>query len=384
MTYRMVTECAGCGGSRLELELSLGASPPTCAMRKIGDTTPETFYPLDLLRCVDCTLVQLSCVINPDVVFPDSYPYQSGNSRQLRQHFQGLAATVPWGPGDLIVDVGANDGTLLSSFPGANRVAVDPTSQVLKAAAFADVRHEFFTSAVARRIVDDHGLARIVTACNVLAHVDDVHDVLDGIARMLAPGGVLIAENHSLASIVNGGQWDTVYHEHLRFYTPHSFARLLTRHGLGVVAVEQIDTHGGSFRAWVTRTGQHVPPDEPMDWPALRARAANARRNLRAELSDLEVVGGIGATARATTIINYCGLSSDDIVAVYEVPGSDKIGRYVPGTTIPVLDEQRLIQDQPDSAVLFSWHLASQIVQSLRDKGYRGNVIAPLPRVAYV
>jgi SAM-dependent methyltransferase len=369
MSSRLLDRCGLCGGPNLDTVLDLGSSPPTCAMVSERESA-ELHHPLTLLVCRDCTLAQLSVVVEPDVVFPPDYPYSSGNSGELHRNFEDLARSVNVGSMDLVVDIGANDGTLLSKF-GCRTVGVEPTGQADKIE--GPSYNEFFSERLAERIVEQHGRADVITACNVLAHVDDLEDVMAGIRRLLQPDGLLIAENHDLASVVKG-QWDTVYHEHLRFFDPYSFNVLLERHGFGTARVQEIPTHGGSFRTTALRGRHMVPAQRTYDFESLADAAAQARRHLR----KVQAVG-IGATARATTIINYCGLDVEDIPYVCEVSGSDKIGRYIPGTRIPVVDEDRLFRDQPSNALLFSWHLADLIVPKLRERGYRGDVIVPLP-----
>jgi hypothetical protein len=381
MSARRVDRCGICGSARLDLVLSLGASPPTCVMAPVGRReATENHHPLELLRCHDCSLVQLSVVIDPRVAFPPDYPYSSGNSRMLHDNFEDLARQASgWLGGlcadDLVVDIGANDGTLLSKFD-CRTVGVEPTGQACRIP--GPSYREFFSEALARQIVEEHGKAQVVTACNVLAHVDDIADVMRGIGHLLADDGILIAENHDLASVVDG-QWDTVYHEHLRFYDPHSFNALLQAYGFGCREWQRIPTHGGSFRMLAQR-GVHVDPSpRSYDFDNLARWAVDARINLRANLDHLPAAWGIGATARATTIINYCGLDVEDVACVCEVPGSDKIGHFIPGTRIPVVDEARLFQLRPPHVVLFSWHLADVIVPKLRERGYEGEIILPLP-----
>jgi SAM-dependent methyltransferase len=382
MCSRLLDQCGLCGGQNLETVLDLGSSPPTCAMVSERESA-ELHHPLTLIVCKDCTLVQLSVVVEPDQVFPPDYPYSSGHSRALHDNFEQLAARARgWAVQGTVVDIGANDGTLLSKFHGWRTVGVEPTRQAERIAGPA--YQDFFTEALAERIVREHGQASVVTACNVLAHVDDLDDVMRGIRRLLAPDGVLIAENHDLASVVDGAQWDTVYHEHLRFFSPESFHLLLSQYGLAARMWEAIPTHGGSFRALAGNAAyadDHVkPPARDYDFGTLQEVAVLAR----AEIRDATVGGvpGIGATARATTIINYCGLDVADVPYVCEVTGSDKIGRLIPGTGIPVVDEARLFDEQPPAAILFSWHLADRIVPALRERGYHGEIIVPLPTPA--
>lgn len=380
---RLVDKCGVCAGTRLRTVLSLGISPPTCVMVPVGTDLPEEPHPLELLECEDCTLVQLGVIVDPETVFPPDYPYSSGNSRQLHLNFADLAeqatSVADLAPDDLVVDIGANDGTLLSKFLGTCRtVGVEPTGQVRRIAGPA--YQEFFTEELAHRIVAEHGRAKVVTACNVLAHVEDIGDVMRGIYVLLRDDGVLVAENHDLRSVVDGRQWDTVYHEHLRFYDPLSFYALLRRYGFGARKWVPVPTHGGSFRMLAVKGSQRriaAPQRRRYDFKGL-ARDATATRAAIREVS-LGGLVGIGATARATTIINYCGLDVDDVSYVCEVAGSDKIGHYIPGTRIPVVDEARLFTEQPSRALLFSWHMADVIVPKLRERGYTGEIIVPLP-----
>jgi hypothetical protein len=326
----------------------------------------------------------LSVAVDPEIAFPAAYPYSSGHSRALHENFEDLAAHAArslaggLADTDLVVDIGANDGTLLRKFTGCRTVGVEPTRQADRIT--GPFYPAFFTEDLAHRIVAEHGQAKIVTACNVLAHVEDIDDVMRGIRLLLADDGVLIAENHDLASVV-GGQWDTVYHEHLRFYSPHSFEWLLRKHDLGAKYWTKIPTHGGSFRI-VATTNPHERSKPPLrgeyDWLTAAEEASADRSRLRRKISSYGgACVGIGATARATTIINYCGLDAEDLAYVGEVSGSDKIGRLIPGTAIPVVDEARLFEDQRP-AVLFSWHMADVIVPKLREKGYTGEIILPM------
>jgi hypothetical protein len=381
---RYITECGLCGSTRLDLVLSLGASPPPCVMHPVGERPlVEERYPLELLRCDNCTLVQLSVIVNPDVMFAPDFPYSSGNSKQLHRNFEDLADETAemigeLGADDLVVDIGANDGTLLAKFDGCRTLGVEPTEQARKIQ--GDYVEAFFDEQLAHWIVDEYGPAKVVTACNVLAHVEDLGSVMLGIKTLLADDGVLVAENHDLRSVL-AGQWDMVYHEHLRFYSPHSFNALLERYGLGCLTWQRTDTHGGSFRMYATRGAGIAIFDDRDDLSQLQTASAT-RSELRRELAEIGPVIGIGAAARATTIINYCGIDVEDIEYVVEVPGSDKIGHYIPGTGIPVLAEERIFTSDR-AGLLLSWHLKDIVVPKLRDRGYTQPIIVPLPELHY-
>jgi hypothetical protein len=336
-------------------------------------------YPLVLLECQACTLVQLSCIPPQGEVFPPGHTYSTGSTRALREHFAGLAADIRplAGPGDLVVDIGANDGTLLKAVreetAGEVRLlGVEPTGQAGKCAELGiDVYRGFFTALAGRRIRELRGPAKVVTACNVLAHVPDPHDFMAGVVRLLADDGVFVTENHDLGAVLDGLQIDTVYHEHARYYSVTSLSLLLGMHGLVVTCAEKIPAHGGSFRV-------HARRQQAAGLAGRAGAAAEALRVLLDGASQEGPVYGVGAATRATPLIHYAGLEGY-LSCVCEVPGSGKIGLMMPGTGIPVVDEAKLFADQPPYALLFAWTWADSIVPALRAKGYAGRIIIPLP-----
>lgn len=366
-----VTSCGICGSGALATILDMGMQPLAERMVAV-----PLLYPLELLQCRNCALVQLGYIVPQRELFPPGHPYATGNSAALRRHFGGLARIIGMycSPGDLVVDIGANDGTLLAAVrDDVLRLGAEPTDQARKCGDRGIYCWQnFFTAEVARGIRKLHGPARVITACNVLAHVPDPHDFIDGVNALLADDGVFITENHDVASVLSGLQIDTIYHEHLRYYSPASLAHLLAMHGLECFgAPERLVTHGGSFRVRAQRQRSD-----------LSERAGSARAQLRGMLSGLAAGGhriyGIGAATRATPLIHYAGIAPY-IACVCEVAGSGKIGQVMPATVIPVVDEALLIEDQPEYALLFSWHMASDIIPKLRLMGYQGQFIIPLP-----
>jgi hypothetical protein len=365
-----VTSCGICGSGALATILDMGRQP---LAERYGS---EERYPLELLQCRNCSLVQLGYAVPQRELFPPGHPYATGDTEALRRHFGGLARITGMycEPGDLVVDIGANDGTLLAAVRrDVVRLGVEPTDQAKKCAdAGIAVWQNFFTAEVGRGIRKLQGPAKVITASNVLAHVPDPHDFLDGVTTLLADDGVLITENHDVASVLSGLQIDTVYHEHLRYYSPASLAHLLAMHGLECSgAPERLVTHGGSFRVRARPRDGH-----------LSQRAHHMASELWGMLSGLHAAGrgiyGAGAATRATPLIHYTGIAPY-ITCVCEVAGSAKIGLVMPGTGIPIVDEARIITDQPGHVLLFSWHLADWIIPQLRLRGYRGQFIVPLP-----
>jgi hypothetical protein len=335
-------------------------------------------YPLAVAECARCGLAQLTYAPDREQVFPENHPYTTGNSAAMRRHFGALAADIAAGlkPGDLVVDIGANDGTLLEAVrhhaPGARLLAVEPTGQAARARRKAiPVQQSFWSAALARDIARWLGKARVIVACNVLAHAGDQHDFLAGVTSLLDEGGTFITENHDWASVVNGLQVDTVYHEHLRFYTPGTLLAALAMHGLVPERVEHVPVHGGSFRTWAAW----------LDSGHLQPRADTARRyllQLMEKAAGAGPVWGISASTRATPLVHWAGIASC-LSKIAEVAGSDKIGTMLPGTAVPIVDEAELMQAQPPYALLLAWHIAGDIAPKLRAAGYEGQFIVPLP-----
>jgi len=397
--------CQVCGHAPLHNVLSLGYMPPVNQMVPIGQRSQQqSWFPADLLHCRKCDLVQLGLIVDPAIIFPAEYPYTSGTTKMLRDNFVDLyresAALLKLASDDLVIDIGSNDGTLLSNFKnGGHRVlGIEPTDvgEIATKRAIPTIKR-YFGPEIAREVKRDYGVASVVTAANCFAHIEDVHAILDSIAEVLKPDGVFISESHYLIDLLDKLQYDTIYHEHLRYYSLTSLKYLLEMHELEMFHSLRIRTHGGSIRVYAGRRGahrvqesvQHMLAAEPHG-EALTKRLTSFRRNvvlsklrIMAMLCELKEKGarivGISAPSRASSLVNYVGLDDGTIEYVCETAGSLKIGKLMPGTGIPVVDEKQLFSDQPDYAVIFSWHIGDELAPKLKAKGYRGQLITPLP-----
>jgi hypothetical protein len=405
----VVDRCQVCDSANLESLLFLGYLPPVNTMPLIGTPLQEQpAYPAELLRCKDCTLAQLGLIVDPAILFPPSYPYTSGTTKILRENFAELSREVdslyPLKPNQLVVDVGANDGTLLSNFK-KNEVRVfgiEPTN----AAKLAIERGipsmiSFFGKGAAEKAVSEQGRAQIITATNVFAHIEDIHSIVDAILLLLDEDGIFISESHYFLSLLETLQYDTIYHEHLRYYSLTSLKYLLEMHGMEVIHARRIPTHGGSIRVYATRKGRHpvqasvgkILEEEESGiteevFKRFKRDVVNSKLDLLALLKEIKGKGGrvygIGAPSRASTLINYVGLDDGILDCVLEIKGSYKIGKYIPGTIIPVWEESRLFSDQPEYALLLSWHIADELIPKLQSRGFKGQFIIPLSAVRVV
>ena len=397
--------CQVCGHAPLETVLSLGYMPPVNQMVPIGEVPRQLpWFPTTLLHCRKCELVQLGLAVDPVIIFPPEYPYTSGTTKLLRDNFADLqresAAMLGLSGKDLVIDIGSNDGTLLSNFKnGGQRVlGIEPTDvgDIANQRGIPTIKR-YFGLDTARQVKREHGAASVVTAANCFAHMEDVHAIVDGIVELLKPDGVFISESHYLVPLLDTLQYDTIYHEHLRYYSLASLKYLLDMHDLEVFHARPIPSHGGSIRVYAARRGSRPVQDSINRMLAAEPRGEAMARRLEAFRRDVILsklrllsmlremkengarIAAISAPSRASTLVNYVGLDEGLIDYVCEIAGSLKIGKYMPGTQIPVVDEARLFAEQPDCAVIFSWHIADELAPKLRAKGYRGKLVTPLP-----
>lgn len=402
-----VTNCQVCGSDRLDTVLFLGYMPPVNQMSSIGSVPHEQpSYPASLLHCRHCDLVQIGLVVDPQILFPPSYPYTSGTTKILHDNFDDLAqeaiSFLNLTPENLVVDIGSNDGTLLSKFQkrGVKVLGIEPTD-VGKIAQENGIETiiSYFSEKSAEQAVRAHGHAKVVTAANVFAHIENIHDIIKDIKKVIGEKGVFISESHYLISLLETVQYDTIYHEHLRYYSLNSLKNLLSQHGLEIIKAKKIPTHGGSIRVYAGLKGQYplhhsvqeILDQEPQGDSLSQAliefkkRILDSKLQLLTILNDLKNQGkticAISAPSRASTLVSYVGLDDGIIDFVAEIKGSLKIGKYMPGTLIPIVNQEDVLfgDKQPDYALILSWHIASELKEKLKEKGFKGQFIVPLP-----
>lgn len=403
-TSKVVKRCQVCANEDLRSVLFIGYLPPVNQMRPIGERPREQpSYPAEVLYCPKCHLAQLGLIVNPKILFPKEYPYTSSTTRILRENFAELykeaTGLVSIGKDDLVIDIGSNDGNLLSNFKEGHRVLGITPEDIGKLAIERGIPTilDYFTPSVVDKVKEKHGKAKIVTATNVFAHIDDVNGIVSQIIEVMKEDGVFISESHYLLRLIETLQYDTIYHEHLRYYSLHTLRFLLERHGLEIFHVKEIPTHGGSIRVYAAKKGLYTPDEtvekqlelergkvtSESDLLTFRDRTVLSKLKLLTLLKDIKEDGGriygIGAPSRASTLVNYVGIDTGIMDAVMEIKGSHKVNKYMPGTLIPVLDEGKLYEDQPDYAVLLSWHIADELAPKLKEKGFKGKFIVPLP-----
>jgi SAM-dependent methyltransferase len=409
VSHRRAT-CRLCDSKQLEQVLALEPSPPanSFATREQLDVVQEKF-PLDVAMCGQCGHVQLLDVVDPRLLF-ENYVYVSGTSPVFVDHFRRYAADVverlDIKGGDTVVDIGSNDGTLLRFFQdaGCRVLGIDPAKAIAKAASESGIETlaEFFTPALAKDIRSSRGAAKVITANNVFAHVDDLRGVLDGVCTFLSPDGVFVFEVSYLVDVYEKTLFDTIYHEHLSYHTVKPLEKFFAANGMQLIDVVRVPSHGGSLRgfAQLAGGGRRVQPsvqgliahesllklDHPATFKSFAASIDNLREELRMVLTRLKGEGkriaGFGAPAKATTLLHHFKLG--DGVLDFIVDDSPlKQGLFTPGHHIPVLSPAVLEERHPDYLVVLAWNFAQPIMASHSDYTAKGGqFIVPLPKVA--
>ncbi len=402
-----VLKCQICGAAKLKLIIGFGHHPPCDSLvTKEELHKPEIFFPLNLVRCLKCGLVQLDYIAPPEIVFHPKYPYRTGITKMLTDNFKELAETLikkySLQRGDLVIDIGSNDGTALKPFKqaGMRVLGVEPTD-VYKIALKDGIPtiKAFFTEEVARKIEKKYGKAKVIIATNVFAHVAELASFMRGLKKLLTPDGNFVSESQYLLDTVQKLQYDTIYHEHLRYYSLKPLQALFKKYGFTLTDAERIFSSGGSIRVFAANgRGEKSSPrvkvliktEEKFGlygkqaYSNFKKRVERARLELTRLLSELKLKGksvaGVGSPGRGSTIMNYCHL--DELLVAYaaEQSSSLKLGLFTPGVHLPVIEEKKLFQKQPDYALMFSWHIGPELMKKLRHKGLKSKFIVPLPK----
>ncbi|HLE11302.1 MAG TPA: class I SAM-dependent methyltransferase [Bacteriovoracaceae bacterium] len=399
----VIDKCQVCSSKELKSILFLGYLPPVNTLTLIDSLPKERpSYPAEILLCSKCGLIQMGLAVDPKILFPPEYPYTSSTTKILRENFQELyretISLIRIDKNDLVVDIGSNDGNLLSNFQNDHKVQGVTPEEIGKIAVAKGIPtiFSYFNEKVVDEILGTSGKAKIITATNVFAHMENIHEVIKQILRLLTDDGVFISESHYLLPLVENLQYDTIYHEHLRYYSLHSLQYLLELHGLEIFHVKQIPTHGGSVRVYAAKKGKFKtrPTVESLlqkekdtvsyeNLLKFKEKVVMSKLALLKMFHEIKVtkksVVGISAPSRASTLINYVGIDDGILDSIMEIEGSHKIGKYVPGTLIPILHEKNLYKDQPNFALIFSWHIADELIPKLKKMGFRGDFIVPLP-----
>lgn len=399
--------CQITGSKNLFEAIDLGFQPPCSALRTEKTLQEsETHYPLRLMICPESGLGQLDYVVDGETLFPTDYSYRPGISVPLREHLELISneAIVNTGakPGSLCVDIGSNDGTLLSFFKkyGMRVLGVEPTNMAKVAWKENGVKtmQAFFTEKVAKDVVKKYGKAKIITFTNVFAHMASLGEVMRGINRLLDKDGVVMSESQYLLDVFEGNQFDEIYHDHVRIYSLKSLVKLFPYYGMEVFDAKRVRTREGSIRVYAGWKGKHPVSSEvkkllaieeraglfkPSGWAKFRKGVGKAREQFldlahTARKEGLTLVADSCPT-RGVVLVNYYGLDKTLLPYISQLPGTEKVGKYIPGTHTPVVSNEVLLKEQPDYVVILAWHYADYIIKNWREKGLKSKFIIPLP-----
>jgi SAM-dependent methyltransferase len=396
--------------SRLEHRFADLGMSPLCEsfVPPEAEDEVEAFYPLRAFVCDGCFLVQLGEYVSPDHIFTE-YAYFSSYSASwldhARRYAEKMTARFGLGSSNLVVELASNDGYLLRHFRdlGVPVLGIDPAANVAKVAIDAgiDTVVDFFGVRLAQTLADSGIRADVIAANNVLAQVPDLHDFVGGMSILLAPEGRVTIEVPHLDRLVEGNQFDTIYHEHFSYFSVLSVERLAREHGLRIVEIEELPTHGGSLRFHLVHIASSQPEDPSVE--AMRAREhargmdtvayytsfdEQVRRTKRDLLSfliaaknDGKTVCGYGAPGKSTTLLNYCGIGTDFLDFTVD-RNPYKHGRFTPGTRIPIRPVDAIYEARPDYVLILPWNLSAEIREQMKGiAAWGGRFVVPIPEV---
>lgn len=400
--------CQITGSKNLFEAIDLGFQPSAGALlTEEGLSAPEHQYPLRLMICPESGLGQLDHVVDPKLLFSTTdYVYRTGISEPLRQHLKLLTEQISTNLNlpkkSLCMDIGSNDGTLLTFFrdQGMNTLGIEPTNMAITAKKENKINtvQEFFGELVGKSVAKKYGKADIITFTNVFAHVANLDTVMKGLQSLLQKQGAIVTESQYLLDVFEGNQFDQIYHEHVRIYSLKSLVKLFSLYGMEVFDSYRMNTREGSIRVYAGWKGKHaISPNvkkmlaieekiglfKPKAWAMFKDKVNKSKYEflelaLMAKKKGLKLVADSCPT-RGVVVMNYYGLTKDLLPYIAQLPGTEKVGKFMPGTHNPIVSNEIILKDKPDYILILAWHFADYIVKNWKAKGVKAKFIVPLP-----
>lgn len=403
-----VTSCEVCGNTNLNTALDLGMHPMCDDLVKIDETRSCREYPIEILFCENCITAHQKYQISKAELFPSSYHYRSRFTADVLMGMKNFVTRTQEVFGSLVgkkvIDIGCNDGSLLDFFRenGAKTIGIEPTDAYKDAVSKGHtIYNEFFSTEVAKKLLEEHGHPDFISFTNVFAHIEDLKGVIQALSLLSNFGTKIIIENHYLGAVINLNQFDTFYHEHPRTYSHKSFLKIAEALGKTVVNVDFPARYGGNIRVFIADKFFHntsitydanlIDAEEAsFKWgfEKMNLNITAWKKNKTEQISHLvKTYGKLKAKAfpgRAAILIKLLELDENMIYAVFEKPGSMKIGSFLPGTKIPILSDDDLFSGDLEEPILnLAWHISREIREYLNNNGYKGEIIDILSKEDY-
>ena len=410
--FSAVKKCRICNSTELKKYLNLGALPLANSLVPLDKETRDLFFPLEVQLCNKCKLSQLTVVVRPEIMFSE-YSYRASISTTFQKHFEELAKQLrqvfPETEKRLVLDIGSNDGCLLEQFRkhGFRVAGIEPAKNLAGIANQKGIPTiaEFWGRRSAEKLLKKYGKADVVTATNVLAHVHDVHGFVKNVERALNDEGIFIIEVPHALNLVEKNEFDTIYHEHLSYFLVKPLLMLFEMEGMQAFDIQKIPTHGGSIRVLAKKTEnkkikvesekikKFVEEEENKGLYEIDAYEKFAEKTLEAKIAFLQLMAGLkrekkkiagyGASAKASTLLNYCGIGPGHIEFVID-DAPEKQNRAFSGNRVPIVANHALEKEKPDVLVIFAWTIAKEIIQKTISHQQRGGkyvIPMPFPRI---
>ena len=404
----VIKECQICRSKKIYEILNLGHSGLCDSLLKKEDLNKhEKSYPLKLFKCRKCHLLQINYVVNNEEVFHLEYPYKSGITKTLKDLLHSTSKysvdNFKFSKKPLAIDIGSNDGTLLEGFKnhGFKVLGIEPTN-IAKLANKKGIKtiQKFFDYKTAQFIKKRYHKAEVITGTNIFAHINKLDSLMKGVKNLLNPeNGIFVTESHYAVNILDEMQFDSVYHEHLRFYLLKPLIFLLNKYNFNVIDASRIPNYAGSIRVTAT-LNKKIKPKKSIKqilnkekkegfysekkYKQYAKKVIKVRKDLTEMLWKLKLnkkrIVGVGCPGRSVTLLAYCNITDQLIDYIAEQSSSLKLNMFTPSTHIKIIDEKHMIKKQPEYALILSWHYGKNVMKNLRNKGFKGKFIMPLPK----